>query len=75
MAAATLRLDRWDAGARLMQSDIPQGWAQVVVGAKLERETRAALEDCWSAATRTGKAQRCAVVLHQAAPIAVTAPT
>ena len=75
MAAATLRLDRWDAGARLMQSDNPQGWAQVVVGAKLERENRAALEDCWRAATRTGKAQRCAVVLNQAAPISVTAPT
>ena len=33
MAAATLNLDRWDAGARLMQSDNPQGWAQVAVGA------------------------------------------
>jgi hypothetical protein len=32
MAAATLNLDRWDAGARLMQSDNPQGWAQVAVG-------------------------------------------
>jgi hypothetical protein len=30
MAAATLRLDRWDAGARLMQSANPQGWAQLV---------------------------------------------
>ena len=45
MAAATLRLDRWDAGARLMQSDNPQGWAQVGVGAKLERENRPALEE------------------------------
>jgi hypothetical protein len=63
MAAATLRLDRWEAGARLMQSDNPQGWAQVAVGAKLERENRPALEDCWRAATRTGKAQRCAVTV------------
>ena len=63
MAAATLNLDRWDAGARLMQSDNPQGWAQVAVGAKLERENRPALEDCWRAATRTGKAQRCAVTV------------
>jgi hypothetical protein len=61
VAAATLNLDRWDAGARLMQSDNPQGWAQVAVGAKLERENRPALEDCWRAATRTGKAQRCTV--------------
>jgi hypothetical protein len=63
MAAATLNLDRWDAGARLMQSDNPQGWAQVAECAKLERENRAALEDCWRAATRTGKAQRCIVMV------------
>ena len=61
MAAAALNLDRWDAGARLMQSENPQGWAQVAEGAKLERENRPALEACWRAATLTGKAQRCAV--------------
>jgi hypothetical protein len=75
MAAATLNLDRWDAGARLMQSDNPQGWAQVAVGAKLERENRPALEDCWRAATRTGKAQRCIVILNQGASNAGTTPT
>jgi hypothetical protein len=61
MAAATLHLDRWAAGAQLMQSDNPQGWAQIVAGAKLERENPAALEACRSTATRTGKAQRCLV--------------
>jgi hypothetical protein len=30
MAAATLRLDRWEAGARLMQNANPQGWAQLI---------------------------------------------
>jgi hypothetical protein len=75
MAAATLRLDRWEAGARLMQNANLQGWARVLVGAKLERENRAALEDCWRTATRTRKPQRCTVVLNQSAPIAVTAPT
>ena len=74
MAAATLNVDRWDAGARLMQSDSPQGWAQVAVGAKLERENRPALEDCWRAATRTGKAQRCMVILNQGAPKDGNAP-
>jgi hypothetical protein len=68
MAAATLNLDRWDAGARLMQSANPQGWAQVAVGAKLERENRPALEECWRAATRTGKAQRCIVMLNKSTP-------
>ena len=66
MAAATLNLSRWDAGARLMQSDNPQGWAQVAEGAKLERENLPALEDCWRAATRTGKAQRCNVTVKAA---------
>jgi hypothetical protein len=30
MAAATLNLNRWQAGARLMQSANPQGWAQLI---------------------------------------------
>jgi hypothetical protein len=30
MANATLRLDRWEAGTRLIQSANPQGWASVV---------------------------------------------
>ncbi|WP_091743335.1 DUF6118 family protein [Phenylobacterium immobile] len=30
MAAATLRLNRWEAGARLMQNANPHGWAQLV---------------------------------------------
>ena len=61
MAAATLNLDRWDAGARLMQSDNPQGWAQIEAAAQLARENRPALEGCWTAAARTAKAQRCVV--------------
>jgi hypothetical protein len=64
MAAATLNLHRWDAGARLMGSDDPLGWARIVEGAKLERENRAALEECWKAAKRTGKAQRCSVMVE-----------
>ena len=45
MAAATLHLDRWDAGARLMQSASPPGWAQMVAGVDLEQANTAAL-DC-----------------------------
>jgi hypothetical protein len=30
MAAATLRLDRWEAGGRLMESASPTGWARLV---------------------------------------------
>jgi len=40
MAAATLRLDRWEAGARLMQSANPQGWAQLIEASRaLDRES------------------------------------
>ena len=74
MAAAALNLDRWDAGARLMQSENPQGWAHVAEGAKLERENRPALGACWRAATLTGKAQRCMVILNQGTPKDGTAP-
>ena len=36
MAAATLRLDRWEAGARLMQNANPQGWAQLIEASRSE---------------------------------------
>jgi hypothetical protein len=68
MAAATLNLDRWDAGARLMQSDNPQAWVQVAEGSKLERENRPALEACWNVAKRTGRAQRCAINVPTVSP-------
>ena len=63
MAAATLRLDRWGAGARLMASASPQGWARLAAASDLERENRTALDDCRKAAVRTGKAQRCSVTV------------
>jgi hypothetical protein len=63
MAAATLRLDRWEAGARLMQDANPQGWAQVAEGARLERENLSTLEDCGRTAARIAKAQRCIVTV------------
>lgn len=61
MAAATLRLDRWAAGGRLMESADPKRWEQSARGAMLQRDNEAALETCWKEATRTGRAQRCSV--------------
>jgi hypothetical protein len=61
MAAATLRLDRWEAGGRLMESADPKRWEQSARGAMLQRDNQAALETCWKEATRTGRAQRCSV--------------
>ena len=63
MAAATLRLDRWEAGARLMARANPQGWARLAQAAELDRTNRAALDDCRRAAARTARTQRCAVVV------------
>jgi hypothetical protein len=61
MAAATLRLDRWDAGERLMQTADAQRWVQVDAGAKLEQANVTALGDCQAAALKTGKPKRCVV--------------
>jgi hypothetical protein len=66
MAAATLRLDRWEAGARLMWTANPQGWERVKEAVDLVRVNRPALEGCWTVATRTGKTQRCLIF---AAPV------
>jgi hypothetical protein len=63
MAAATFRLDRWEAGARLMQSANSQGWARGVSVSELERANRKALDDCRKAAVWTGMAQRCTVTV------------
>ncbi len=69
MAAATLGLDRWDAGAKLMEVGNPQAWARVVNGSQfledvqLEPVNRKTLDGCRAAASRTGKEQRCTVTL------------
>ena len=64
MAATTLRLDRWEAGARLMQSANPQGWARVAEASKLEGDNRAVLEECREAARKANRAQRCILNLQ-----------
>ncbi len=64
MAAATLRLDRWEGGMRLMQSASPESWARVAEASKLERENRGALETCAEVAARKGKRQSCVVMVE-----------
>jgi hypothetical protein len=63
MAAATLRMDGWDAGARLMQNDNPQGWVQVADGARLERENRDKPEVCRRVVLKTGRSQTCPITV------------
>lgn len=64
MAAATLRLDRWDAGARLMQNVNPQSWARLVDASALAHENGDVLEKCREAASKSGRPQRCVLTLN-----------
>jgi hypothetical protein len=66
MAAATLHLDRWAAGSRLMQSADPASWKAVVTGAQLWRDNRSSLETCLKAAEKAQKAEPCKVVVRGA---------
>jgi hypothetical protein len=63
MAAATLHLDRWNAGARLMASADPRTWAEITSSVELVRKNQTALDVCRRAAARTGKPQRCVMVV------------
>jgi hypothetical protein len=63
MAAATLRLGRWDAGARLMQNANSQSWARLVDASELAHENGDVLEKCGEAASKSGRAQHCVITL------------
>ncbi|MDZ4112928.1 MULTISPECIES: DUF6118 family protein [Caulobacteraceae] len=63
MAAATLRLNRWEAGARMMRSADPTSWNGLAAASRLWRDNADALDGCVRSATRTGKAERCTVTL------------
>lgn len=61
MAAATLALDRWHAGERIMQSGSPASWRDVVDATELAKANAPALAACKALAARTGKPQHCVV--------------
>ena len=61
MAAATLALDRWHAGERIMQSGSPASWRDVVDATDLAKANGPALAACKAAAAKTGRPQHCAV--------------
>jgi hypothetical protein len=63
IAAATLRLDRWDAGARLMQNANAHSWARFVDASELAYENSDVLEKCRDAASKSGRPQRCVLML------------
>jgi hypothetical protein len=66
MAAATLHLDRWAAGSRLMQSGDPTAWKAVLIASRLWRDNHKTLETCLRTAEKAQKAQSCKVVVDAA---------
>jgi hypothetical protein len=64
MAAATLRLDRWQAGARIMRSADPASWDEFVAGAALAQANHDKLVACRMAASKTGRPQTCQISLR-----------
>ena len=63
MAAAIMGESSWDAGARMMQSASPEDWARVVAAWQIEKANLQPLSTCRAASARTGRAQRCSVVV------------
>jgi len=66
LAAATLHLDRWAAGSRLMQSVDPTSWKAVITASRLWGDNQKTLEACLRAADKARKAQSCRVVVGAA---------
>jgi hypothetical protein len=73
MAAATLRLDRREAGIQILRTVDPALWNELAAGSRLERDNAATLDGCRAAALKTGKPQRCVVTAQPpaTAPISV----
>jgi hypothetical protein len=63
MAAATLRLDRSDAGARLMQNANPALWNEFMSADQLWRTNSQPLQACARVAEKKGLVQRCLVAV------------
>jgi len=59
MAAATLRLDRWQGGERMMASANSASWKAAMEATNLVRANAAAVTACHQKAVRTGKPQPC----------------
>ena len=63
MAAATLRLDRWQAGAQLMRTADAASWNVLATASELWRDNAKALETCSQLVAATRRRQDCPVSL------------
>lgn len=66
---------RWDAGARLMQSDSPEAWNALVQAADIQRDNRDAIDDCQNTAATSKQAVRCTVKIRPSSQEGETAAT
>jgi len=66
MAAATLHMDMWNAGVRLMGASNPQAWDRLVAADRIARDNAATLDGCIQAAVKAGKAEPCRVMVSPA---------
>ncbi|MEZ5679686.1 MAG: DUF6118 family protein [Erythrobacter sp.] len=55
---------RWDAGARLMQSDSPEAWNALVQAADIQRDNRDVLDACRKSAATSQQPVRCTVTIR-----------
>ena len=55
---------RWDAGARLMQSDSPEAWNALVQAADIRRDNREAIDACRKTAASSQQPVRCTVKIR-----------
>jgi len=64
MAAATLRMDRWNAGAQLMRSADAAAWNDLKTASDLVQTNRAKLETCRRTLSRGARPQTCLITLN-----------
>lgn len=55
---------RWDAGARMMQSDSPEAWNALVQAADIQRDNRDVIDACRKTAATSKQAVRCTVKIR-----------
>ena len=57
---------RWDAGARLMQSDSPEAWNALAQAADIQRDNRDVIDACRKSAATSQRPVRCTVRIRPA---------
>jgi len=63
MAAATMGMNGWNAGQKLMGWASPSGFQLIVQGDRVALANREALAKCEAAAQRSGQAQHCVLIV------------